>query len=124
MIWLSSGMDPNSEAFQTKIENEFSCRRCNECCKKPGFVYLQPGEAASIAEHLGLNEFEFVNQFCELQDRQKLVLKKLSNEHCIFLEDAGCRIHAAKPVQCREFPYRWRTPASLDYCEGLKALKS
>lgn len=115
-------MNPQDENLQHKIEQEFSCRRCNECCKKPGFVYLQKGEAAAIADYLKLDEFEFVNQFCELQDRTKLVLKKLPNEHCIFITDQGCQINSAKPVQCRDFPVRWRTPASFDYCFGLKAI--
>ncbi len=99
--------------------SRFQCQRCNECCKKPGFVYLAEGEPASIAAHLGLVEFDFVNQFCELEERRKLVLKKNPDESCIFLTTEGCRIHPAKPQQCRDFPVKWRTPASLDYCAGL-----
>ena len=100
----------------------FVCQRCNECCKKPGFVYLQDGEPERMAQHFGISEFNFINQYCELQDRRKLVLKKLPNEHCVFLNDSGCSIHSVKPQQCRDFPVKWRTPASFDYCEGLRKI--
>jgi Fe-S-cluster containining protein len=114
-------MDENSTHFQESL-GRFRCQRCNECCKKPGFVYLQTGESARIAEFLGMPEFEFVNEFCEVEDRRKLVLKKHPEESCIFLTPEGCRIHASKPQQCLDFPVKWRTPASFSYCEGLKEL--
>ena len=100
----------------------FECRRCNECCRQPGFVYLSEAEAEEAAAHLGIDPFDFVNQFCELQDRRRLVLKKQPDEACVFLSAAGCSIHPAKPAQCRDFPTRWRTPQSFSYCAGLKEL--
>jgi len=101
---------------------QFACARCNRCCRQAGYVYLEKNEAEKIAGHLGLEAFEFVNRDCELLNRRELVLKKNADESCIFLTEEGCRIHAAKPRQCREFPVRWRTAASFDYCEGLKNL--
>jgi Fe-S-cluster containining protein len=112
-------MDENSPQFKERLA-KFICQRCNECCKKPGFVYLKEGEAEAIAGHLGMGDFDFVNQYCELLDRQKLVLKKHPDESCIFLTPTGCAVHAVKPLQCRDFPMKWRTPASLEYCAGLK----
>ena len=111
------------ELLQSKIEKEFKCRRCNACCRQPGFVYLHPGEAENIAAFLDIDLYHFTSEFCELQDRRKLVLKKKNGEECIFLDENGCRIHAAKPGQCREFPVKWRTAASLDYCAGIQAIK-
>mgnify|MGYP001593771831 CR=1 FL=1 len=112
---------PDSPELQEKL-SRFACQRCNECCKKPGFVYLQKEEPEKIAVRLGLSEFDFINQFCELEDRRKLVLKKNTDESCIFLAAEGCKIHSVKPMQCREFPVKWRTPASFKYCEGLKKI--
>lgn len=114
-------MDHDSPKLQQKL-SRFVCQRCNECCKKPGFVYLVEGEAANIASFLKQSEFDFVNEFCEIEERQKLVLKKYPDESCIFLTSEGCKIHSVKPQQCRDFPIKWRTPASLTYCEGLKKL--
>ena len=104
-----------------KLER-FECRRCNECCRQPGFVYLSEKEAEEAAEFLGVSAFDFVNEYCELQERQKLVLKKNGDESCVFLKDNGCAIHPVKPKQCVDFPLRWRTPRSFEYCEGMKEL--
>ena len=110
-------MNVNGERLE-----EFVCQRCNECCRQPGFVYLNSSEAESIAAFLKISAFDFVNQYCDLQDRSRLVLKKNSDESCIFLSAEGCSIHPVKPAQCRGFPVKWRTINSFDYCAGLKAL--
>ena len=102
--------------------SKFECQRCNACCRKPGFVYLKENEEERIAKFLGLEVFDFVNQFCELAGRRQLVLKKHPDEACIFLTESGCRIHPVKPQQCLDFPVKWRTPASFNYCQGLKKI--
>lgn len=114
-------MNETSPEFQKNLE-QFQCQRCNECCRKPGFVYLKEGEVEAAARFLGMTDFDFINEYCELQERRKLVLKKHADESCVFLMDHGCRIHEVKPQQCQDFPRKWRTPASLEYCEGLKKI--
>ncbi|MBU3759579.1 MAG: YkgJ family cysteine cluster protein [Candidatus Omnitrophica bacterium] len=111
--------------MNSEIENriqEFACRRCNACCRQSGYVYLREGEAERLAGFLGQDVYEFTQDFCEVADRRSLVLKKHSDEACVFLTPQGCSVHPVKPAQCAEFPYRWRTPRSFDYCEGLKSL--
>ncbi len=83
---------------------------------------MEPGETEKIAGFLNLDVYRFSDEFCDLQDRRKLVLKKNSEESCIFLTSEGCSIHLTKPKQCRDFPVTWRTAKSLDYCAGLKSL--
>ncbi|MDD5218488.1 MAG: YkgJ family cysteine cluster protein [Candidatus Omnitrophica bacterium] len=99
---------------------KFECVRCAACCRQAGFVYLSPEEAESCADLLKLEPFDFVNRYCELQDRRRLVLKKRTDETCIFLGGEGCMIYAARPGQCRDFPLRWRTEKSFQYCMGLR----
>ena len=114
--------------IQSRINNDFQCQRCNECCRKPGYVYLKEGEAERIAEFLKIPLYDFTDEYCDVIDRRRLVLKKLPNEVCIFLtlqsgsDNEGCHIHTVKPEQCRDFPYRWHTPASWEYCAGLREL--
>ncbi len=110
-------------SLQKEVEKNFECRRCNECCRKPGYVYLKEGEAERIAKYLKLPLYDFTDQYCEVIDRRRLVLKKSENEICVMLENEGCKVHPVKPDQCREFPYRWHTPASWDYCVGLRGLR-
>jgi Fe-S-cluster containining protein len=96
-----------------------ACRKCGECCRQKGFVYLKKGEDERIADYLAMTSFDFVNAYCELQDRQKLVLAKKNGEECVFLGPGGCRIHSVKPKQCLDFPLLWKTERSRTYCEGL-----
>lgn len=142
--------------IQARIDSDFQCRRCNECCRRPGYVYLKDGEAEKIAEYLKMQLYDFTDQHCEVIDRRRSVLKKLPDETCIFLElpqdsnsdklfekqngvspevaeknesvekmkSLGCMIHPVKPEQCKEFPYRWHTPSSWDYCAGLRELRA
>ena len=56
-------------------------------------------------------------------DRRSLVLRDHADGSCEMLgEDGLCRVHAAKPAQCREFPFSWRNPDSFRTCPGLRAL--
>ena len=111
----------NPKHLREKLQ-KFECARCNNCCKQAGFVYLKEGEAEKIAEFLKLDIYEFTNRYCDIQERQNLVLKKLPDEACIFLTEEGCSVNPAKPEQCRDFPIKWRTAKSLSYCEGMKKL--
>lgn len=79
-------------------------------------------ECSASAELLGISIYEFMDKHCDIVDRRRIVLKKLPDETCVFLKDNGCEIHNAKPGQCRDFPLKWRTPRSFEYCQGLKAL--
>jgi len=99
---------------------DFACRRCAHCCEQAGFVYLGEKEAEEISGFLSLSAFDFVNEYCEIFARQRLVLKKNRDEKCVFLEGKDCRIYSARPAQCRDFPLKWDTPRSRDYCAALK----
>jgi len=84
------------------------CHRCTACCRWPGEVRLEAEEIAKIAALKGMGEPDFIEQHTRLrQDRRGLALKENTDGSCIFLENGGCAIEAAKPQQCREFPNRW-----------------
>lgn len=108
--------------MQMHIESNFDCQRCNACCRQPGYVYLKEGEPERIAAYLNLPLYDFTDQYCDVVDRRRLVLKKLPDEACVFLDDSGCRIHTVKPIQCSDFPSKWRMPEAFNYCLGLKEI--
>lgn len=118
---MTRDIPSNPQALAAKLES-FQCRRCNACCRQPGYVYLGSGEAENAAAYLKLELYDFTARYCELLDRRQLVLKKHADEACVFLTAEGCRIHEVKPRQCVDFPSKWHTPRSFDYCEGLKIL--
>jgi len=98
----------------------FQCQRCSACCRQPGFVYLKEGEAERLALSLGTDVYAFTETYCLLFDGKHLALKKNPDETCLFLTAEGCAVYEARPAQCRDFPLKWKTEKSLNYCRGMK----
>ena len=100
----------------------FVCRRCGACCRWPGSVLLEAPDIAAAAAALGLGEAEFIGQHAVLaRNRAQLTLKESADGACEFFDGSGgCRIYAARPKQCRDFPHGWR----VDGCPGLVAGES
>lgn len=104
---------------------EFLCRRCGNCCRHEGEVRLADGEPEAIAGVLGLEVGEFTSRFTRLrEDRRGLSLVDHPDGSCIFLAGTppSCRIQAAKPSQCREFPFNWRYADWEKICAAAHAI--
>jgi Fe-S-cluster containining protein len=105
---------------------ECSCARCQAACdKKPG--WFLPGEAERAAALLGLTLKEMFDQYLTVDfwgKTDRFVLSPATTRsprgaeadfiavgRCVFLTDEGlCRIHAAKPFECRQFDHRKKEP--------------
>ncbi|HWB85172.1 MAG TPA: YkgJ family cysteine cluster protein [Bryobacteraceae bacterium] len=104
----------------------FECQPgCTACCRQQGYVYLTESDIARAAGFLGLPRAGFEKKYV-YRTRNLRRLRVPRAAHCPFLEETGCSIHPAKPVQCRIFPFwpelvdsrrRWRQTAS--YCPGI-----
>lgn len=96
----------------------FACRQCGACCRWPGSVLLEAEDAAAAAAALGMPTADFIARHAALaRNRSQLTLKEAPDGACEFLEaDGRCRIYAARPRQCRDFPHGWR----VDGCPGLE----
>lgn len=84
---------------------------------------LQDGEPGAMAELLGLTVEEFTARYTRLrEDRQGLSLLDAPDGACIFLEGTppACRIQAAKPRQCREFPISWKYADLEQVCQAAQ----
>jgi Fe-S-cluster containining protein len=80
-------------------------------------VRLRHGEAEAVAALLGMDARSFADRFTRLlPDRSGLSLQENDDGTCVFLEPQGCRIQAAKPGQCRDFPLRWNEPGWETRC--------
>lgn len=102
----------------------FHCQRCGNCCRQPGEVRVSDAECAAIAGLLGLSLAVFTERFTRLrEDRHGLALVELPDGACAFLEGnpAACRIQAAKPQQCRDFPFTWRYEDLERVCPASRA---
>jgi Fe-S-cluster containining protein len=109
----------------------FGCTRCGACCRKEGFVWLSPQDTRRLAEHLNLTTAEFRAQFTreipspDPSDPEPGIALKRAPHGCVFLDDATneCRVHPARPLQCRAFPFWPMTIASPEaWHDGVVAL--
>jgi len=84
----------------------FQCGQCGGCCEGPGFVWVTPEEVVAIAAHVGLSTDEFARRHVR-RIGPRLSLREKADFTCEFW-NAGCSIYAARPRQCRTFPF-WST---------------
>ena len=100
----------------------YVCQRCTACCRWPGDVNVSEEEVSVIAEFLGMEEHEFVQEFTRINDNRTglSLVDREGSSACIMLDGEDCRIHPVKPTQCRGFPNRWNFPGWREVCEAIE----
>lgn len=103
-------------------ENVFKCQQCGACCKVPGYVRLTDADIDRLAAALGVEVETFLTEYTDLSPtRSGLVLKGDPAAPCQFLTETNlCRVHVARPQQCRDYPERWRSADIEAVCEAEK----
>ncbi len=121
-------MEKDAPGFPPDIEYRFKCQRCSSCCRgEPGYVFLTAADLSALARFFGKSEPSFIASHCRVVDvgRRLFSLREKAGYDCI-LWDGGCTAYAARPVQCRTYPFwdrvvssaeSWRTEAR--YCPGI-----
>ncbi len=104
----------------------FTCQPgCTACCRQPGWVYVSRDDVDRAAAFVGMAVEDFEARYV-VRFRHRMRLRKPAREQCPFLEESGCRIHPAKPSQCRLFPFwpelvqeRGNWNKTGEYCPGI-----
>ena len=95
----------------------FECTQCGDCCSGPsqGFVWVEDAEIEQIAAAVGMVDRidEFERKFVRT-GRGRKSLVEYSDGDCIFLDpdSRGCTVYAARPLQCRSWPFWEKNLAS------------
>jgi len=81
---------------------------CGDCCSGKhglGAVWVDAHEMEALAQHLGLPFHQFTGRFVRrIEHRHSLTEKP--NGDCAFYEAGkGCTVYAARPRQCRTYPF-------------------
>ncbi len=105
-----------------EVRKPFECRRCGACCRVPGIVRVTDADVDALAAWLKMTPEAFVAEYTVLTPgRTGLALAGDPDGPCLFLTDDNlCRVHGARPAQCRDYPARWRSDAIEDVCEAMK----
>ncbi|MFQ5749584.1 MAG: YkgJ family cysteine cluster protein [Planctomycetota bacterium] len=85
----------------------FACTLCGRCCTARGeyqYVYVSLRERRALASFLRISTAVFTRTYTTRDGNGYPVLKFLG-EACIFLEGKLCRVHSARPTQCRTWPF-------------------
>ena len=86
----------------------FECTRFGHCCiAADGFhVFLDRDEAEVIRALLGLSAGWFRRRYLHRLADGELVAATEADGRCVFLQsDGSCRVYAARPLQCRTYPF-------------------
>ena len=105
----------------------FECTGCGECCRarhgRPSWVYVTLAERRRLAAHLKMRVSSFTRSHCQRTHGFWHLREPTSD--CAFLDGARCTVYAARPGQCRTFPF-WRENMSAEAwakakreCEGI-----
>lgn len=84
----------------------FACQGCGDCCRtrgRYGYVYVSLPERRRLARHLRLSTRSFTLRFCIKTDG--FFHLRSRGKDCIFLEENRCRVHRARPEQCKTWPF-------------------
>ena len=87
---------------------KFSCQSgCTRCCGgAPGDVWVTDAEVRAIAELMQMPELEFEKKYVRFYFMTgRKSLKERTNGDCVMLKESGCGIYAARPKQCRDYPF-------------------
>ena len=86
----------------------FTCTQCGRCCTIPGYVWMDREEMSELADFLGLPFDEFTKRYVRRVGNRYSLIEKPTSE-CIFWQGTGpkrgCQVYAARPRQCRTFPF-------------------
>jgi Fe-S-cluster containining protein len=99
----------------------FRCTRCGACCTgAPGYVWVNKDEIAQLAAARGTSPAQFAKQFVRRVGNRYSLIEKPGGD-CIFWDrHAGCTVYAARPVQCRTWPF-W--PENIETPEAWAAVQ-
>lgn len=104
-----------------EMNKAFSCRKCGNCCRVPGYVRIRETEIDRIAGYLKMDSREFNEKYTILtNDRRSLSLREKDDGSCVFLSGTSgeCLINPVKPEQCMNFPFKWNFEGWETICKA------
>jgi Fe-S-cluster containining protein len=106
----------------------FDCTSCGRCCTGSlGYVWVDEPEIRGLAASLGMEVDLFGSRFLRRVGLRYALLESPVSGDCVFLDGTACEVYAARPRQCRSYPFwdhnlrseeAWS--AAAKDCEGIR----
>ncbi len=89
----------------------FTCAQCGTCCTgAPGVVAMTLAEVSALAAFLDMDEDAVRTRYL-LPHGKAFRVREHAGGDCIFYKE-GCSIYAARPMQCRTYPFWFKNMRS------------
>lgn len=102
----------------------FECKRCGECCRWEGRVYLKDTDIREISRLLEIEPGEFLEKYTDRENGGTVLIDKPGTSDCVFLEGNDCSIWDSLPYQCRELPRHYESRCPGFEKDGSESMKS
>lgn len=108
---------------------QFECQGSGQCCVSHGeygFVYVTAADRKRMAKLRGIPTSEFTKNFClkdeglfRLRDGVSDNPKTPDAKPCVFLVKKRCTVYAARPAQCRTWPFWPETMSAKGWAKDV-----
>lgn len=86
----------------------FQCQGSGNCCLSRGeygFVFLTREDRKRMADHFQIDLRQFTKTYCDKTQGYFHLKEEKNRDECLFLKGKKCGIYAARPTQCRTWPF-------------------
>ncbi len=106
---------------------KFQCQNSGNCCRRPGYVYVDPPDVAAMAQILGEDVPAFRRMYVKRDEGWEVVSTPRFRVGCFLNGENKCDVYEARPHACRtypDWPDIWKDDHALreemTSCPGLK----
>lgn len=96
-----------------EVEEQINCLECGNCCRV-ATAKLLDRDVERLAKHLRISPFRFVEDYCDENEEEGLILKRDKETGCVFLSGNECTVYEDRPASCADFPHLARGARSLE----------
>ncbi len=96
-----------------EVEEQINCLECGNCCRV-ATAKLLDRDVERLAKHLRISPFRFVEDYCDENEEEGLILKRDKETGCVFLSGNECTVYEHRPASCADFPHLARGARSLE----------
>ena len=114
-----------------QILSKFKCQNSGNCCKQPGYVYVNSENMQDMSAILNLPLSDFKAEYTQQLNSYDVIASTHFRPNCFLDCDNKCQVYKARPSACKSYPdwpSIWQSEANLEaeasVCPGLrKAIK-